>query len=93
MLATSEQVDYEAELVVVIGTEVRRLDEHDAWSAVAGVCLGQDLSERVSQMAGAVPQFSLGKSLPYFAPTGPRLVTVDELTDRDDIALGCTING
>jgi 2-keto-4-pentenoate hydratase/2-oxohepta-3-ene-1,7-dioic acid hydratase in catechol pathway len=85
--------DWEVELVVVIGTEVCRLDEHDARSAVAGVCVGQDLSERVSQMAGAVPQFSLGKSFPNFAPTGPWLVTVDELTERDDIALGCTING
>lgn len=85
--------DWEVEIVAIIGTTAHHIDEDDAWSAVAGLCLGQDLSERVSQMAGAVPQFSLGKSYPNFAPTGPWLVTPDELSDRDDVALGCAING
>jgi len=46
-----------------------------------------------SCLAGPSPQFSLGKSLPGFGPTGPWLVTPDELDDRDDLELGCSING
>src|SRR6185436_5052317 len=64
-----------------------------AWSHVAGVTVGQDLSERISQMAGPAPQFSLGKSFPRFAPTGPWLVTPDELDDPDDLELGARIDG
>jgi len=45
------------------------------------------------QMAGPAPQFSLGKSFPGFSPMGPWLVTPDEFEDRDDLALGCSING
>ena len=47
--------------------------------------VGQDLSERVAQLAGTPPQFSLAKSHPGFGPTGPVLVTPDEFADRDDI--------
>jgi 2-keto-4-pentenoate hydratase/2-oxohepta-3-ene-1,7-dioic acid hydratase in catechol pathway len=85
--------DWEAELVVVIGVQCTQVVEADAWMVVAGLCVGQDLSERVSQMAGPVPQFSLGKSYPNFAPTGPWLVTPDELPNPDDIGLGCALNG
>ena len=49
--------------------------------------IGQDLSERVVQMVGTKPQFSLGKSFPGFGPTGPWLVTPDELPARDDLAI------
>jgi 2-keto-4-pentenoate hydratase/2-oxohepta-3-ene-1,7-dioic acid hydratase in catechol pathway len=66
--------------------------EADGWAHVAGVTVGQDLSERVVQRkAGA--QFSLGKSYPGFGPTGPWLVTLDELADPDDLALGCSVDG
>jgi 2,4-didehydro-3-deoxy-L-rhamnonate hydrolase len=85
--------DWEVELVAVIGREAHRIAEADAWSHVAGLTVGQDLSERISQSAGPVPQFSLGKSFPGFAPTGPWVVTPDELSDPDDLELGCTING
>jgi 2-keto-4-pentenoate hydratase/2-oxohepta-3-ene-1,7-dioic acid hydratase in catechol pathway len=60
---------------------------------VAGLTVGQDLSERTVQLAGPAPQFSLGKSFPGFAPTGPWLVTPDELPDRGDLVLGCAVNG
>jgi 2-keto-4-pentenoate hydratase/2-oxohepta-3-ene-1,7-dioic acid hydratase in catechol pathway len=60
---------------------------------VAGLTVGQDLSERVSQMSGPAPQFSLAKSFPGFAPMGPAVVTVDELVDPDDLAIECCING
>jgi 2-keto-4-pentenoate hydratase/2-oxohepta-3-ene-1,7-dioic acid hydratase in catechol pathway len=85
--------DWEVELVAVIGAEARNVAEADAWDHVAGLTVGQDISERVSQLAGPAPQFSLGKSFPGFAPTGPWIVTPDELPDRDDLELGSAING
>jgi 2-keto-4-pentenoate hydratase/2-oxohepta-3-ene-1,7-dioic acid hydratase in catechol pathway len=85
--------DWEVELVAVIGRAARHVGPDQAWSHVAGVTVGQDLSERISQMAGPAPQFSLGKSLPRFAPTGPWLVTPDELDDPDDLELGARIDG
>ena len=85
--------DWEVELVVVIGREAVNVPEETAWQHVAGLCVGQDLSERVSQLAGAAPQFSFGKSLPGFGPVGPWLVTTDEMADPDDLELGCSIDG
>ena len=86
-------VDWECELVAVIGHECHRVEEDAAWSHVAGVTVGQDISERRLQRSGPIPQFSLGKSYPGFAPQGPVLVTPDELPDRDDLAIGCDVNG
>ena len=79
------KVDWEIEVVAVIGRGGYRLDKARAWDAVAGLTCGQDLSERVLQLAGTPAQFSLGKSFPGFGPTGPVAVTPDELPDRDDI--------
>lgn len=62
-------------------------------AAESGFALPQDLSERIRQHAGPAPQFSLGKSFPGFGPTGPWLVTPDELTDPDDLLLTATVNG
>lgn len=87
-------VDWEVELVVIIGREARAVAKEEAWSYVAGVTGGQDISDReVQWRPKATPQFSLGKSLPGFAPLGPLLVTVDEFADPDDIELGCWLNG
>jgi 2-keto-4-pentenoate hydratase/2-oxohepta-3-ene-1,7-dioic acid hydratase in catechol pathway len=85
--------DWEVELVVVIGRHAERVAAADAWSHVAGLTVGQDLSERIGQLAGPAPQFSLAKSHPGFAPMGPWLVTVDELDDPDDLELSCAIDG
>jgi 2-keto-4-pentenoate hydratase/2-oxohepta-3-ene-1,7-dioic acid hydratase in catechol pathway len=85
--------DWEIELVAVIGTRAWQVAESDAWHYVAGLTAGQDLSERISQLAGPVPQFSLGKSLPGFTPMGPYLVTPDEFANPDDLGLLTTING
>jgi 2-keto-4-pentenoate hydratase/2-oxohepta-3-ene-1,7-dioic acid hydratase in catechol pathway len=85
--------DWEVELVVVVGIAMSDVAEQDVWEHVAGLTIGQDLSERISQMAGPVPQFSLGKSLPGFTPMGPWLVTPDEFANPDDIELGCVLNG
>jgi len=93
VLPSGGNVDWEVELVLVIGRTATRVAEGEAWAHVAGVTVGQDLSERVAQLAGPAPQFSLGKSYPGFAPVGPWLVTPDELTDRDDLGLGCAIDG
>ena len=85
-------VDWEVELVVVIGREAHRVDRESAWDHVAGLTIGQDLSERITQLQGSAPQFSLGKSFPGFGPTGPWLVTPDEFADRDDLAISCTLS-
>jgi 2-keto-4-pentenoate hydratase/2-oxohepta-3-ene-1,7-dioic acid hydratase in catechol pathway len=85
-------VDHEVELVVVIGQYAHRIADWEAWSHVAGVCVGNDLSERTLQRA-AGNQFSMGKSFPGFGPMGPWLVTPDELTEPDDMALSCSVNG
>ncbi|MFC4048750.1 fumarylacetoacetate hydrolase family protein [Actinomadura syzygii] len=85
--------DWEVELVAVIGQRARNVPAADAWDHIAGLTVGQDISERVSQLAGPAPQFSLGKSFPGFAPTGPWVVTPDEFADPDDLALGSAING
>jgi 2-keto-4-pentenoate hydratase/2-oxohepta-3-ene-1,7-dioic acid hydratase in catechol pathway len=87
-----DTVDWEVELVVVIGRRADRVAAEDAWWHVAGVTIGQDLSDRTLQFA-AGGQFSLGKSHRGFAPTGPWITSVDELVDPDDLALGCSING
>ncbi|WP_132115582.1 fumarylacetoacetate hydrolase family protein [Actinocrispum wychmicini] len=86
-------VDWEVELVAVIGRDGHDIAEADAWAHVAGLTVGQDLSERVAQMRGPAPQFGLAKSHPGFAPQGPWLVTPDEFADPDDLELGCAIDG
>lgn len=86
-------VDWEVELVVVIGGEAHEVSAADAWSVVAGVTVGQDISDRVVQMRPPSPQFSLGKSFPGYGPIGPAVVTLDELDDPDDLGLGCRVNG
>jgi 2-keto-4-pentenoate hydratase/2-oxohepta-3-ene-1,7-dioic acid hydratase in catechol pathway len=88
----SGQVDWEVELVVIIARRAEHVAEEHAWSYVAGVTVGQDLSERSVQLAGPVPQFSLGKSFPGFGPFGPAIVTPDELADPDDLELACFLD-
>jgi 2-keto-4-pentenoate hydratase/2-oxohepta-3-ene-1,7-dioic acid hydratase in catechol pathway len=85
-------VDWEVELVVVLGRRAHKVAEWEAWSHVAGLTVGQDISERILQRA-AGGQFCLGKSYPGFGPMGPILVSPDELTEPDDLALSCSVNG
>jgi 2-keto-4-pentenoate hydratase/2-oxohepta-3-ene-1,7-dioic acid hydratase in catechol pathway len=89
---SGDMVDWEVELVVVVGTRADHVAEADAWSHVAGVCIGQDISDRQVQFAAGA-QFSLGKSFRSYGPTGPWLVTPDELADRDDLGIGCSLDG
>jgi 2,4-diketo-3-deoxy-L-fuconate hydrolase len=93
VVVAGDAVDYEVELVVVIGRRAERVIRADAWSHVAGLAVGQDLTERAVQQRPPVPQFSLSKSFPGFGPVGPWLVTVDEFADPDDLELSCTVNG
>jgi 2-keto-4-pentenoate hydratase/2-oxohepta-3-ene-1,7-dioic acid hydratase in catechol pathway len=93
VLPEGGHTDWEVELVAVIGRRAVRVPAAAAWSHVAGVAVGQDLSERRSQLAGPAPQFSLAKSFPRFGPVGPWLVTAEELADPDDLELTCSVNG
>ncbi|MEU1511175.1 fumarylacetoacetate hydrolase family protein [Streptomyces sp. NPDC005811] len=86
-------VDWELELVAVIGREARRVPVEKGWEPVAALTVGQDLSERLAQLAGRPAQFSLAKSHPGFGPVGPALVSLDEIPGRDDLELTCALNG
>ena len=89
----SDTTDYEAELVVVIGDTVRNVAAADAWNVVAGLMIGQDLSDRELQNAGERPQFSLAKSHDGYGPTGPLIVSPDLLDDPDALDVRCLVNG
>jgi 2-keto-4-pentenoate hydratase/2-oxohepta-3-ene-1,7-dioic acid hydratase in catechol pathway len=85
--------DWEVELVVIIGRRAVHVPAGEAWQYVAGLSVGQDVSERILQLATTPPQFSMGKSYPGFGPVGPWLVTPDEFANPDDLDLGCSLNG
>lgn len=87
------RVDWEVELVVVIGSGGRHIPAERAWDHVAGLTVGQDISDRRMQQRGPAPQFGLAKSYPGFSPMGPWLVTPDEFDDPDDLELECSIDG
>ena len=93
VVVATDHVDWEVELVAVIGPEADRVEAAAGWGHVAGLTIGQDISARDVQSAGSPPQFSLGKSFAGFGPTGPWVVTVDEFDTPDDLSLGCTLNG
>ena len=92
VVVVGDRTDYEVELVVVVGRRCRHLDESDVWDAVAGVTVGQDISERALQTASEPAQFSLGKSYDTFGPIGPNVVSIDLLDDCDDLLLGCSVD-
>ena len=87
-----DTIDWEVELVVVMGTRADRVAEGDAWSHIAGLTVGQDISDRTLQFAAGM-QFSLGKSRRGYGPLGPWMVTIDEVPDPDDLGLGCRVDG
>ena len=88
----SDFVDFEAELVVVIGRSGKDIAVENAWSHVAGLCVGQDISDRPAQFGAAPPQFSLGKSFDTFGPIGPLLVSPDSLPDAGSLRIECLVN-
>jgi 2-keto-4-pentenoate hydratase/2-oxohepta-3-ene-1,7-dioic acid hydratase in catechol pathway len=89
----SDTVDYESELVIVVGKGGRHINEEHAWNHVAGLCAGQDVSDRGLQYMGTPPQFSLGKSRVGYSPIGPWVTDMSNNDKRDDLQLGCTVNG
>jgi 2-keto-4-pentenoate hydratase/2-oxohepta-3-ene-1,7-dioic acid hydratase in catechol pathway len=89
----SDFVDYEVEMVVVIGPGGKDIAEADAWNHVAGLTVGQDVSDRRMQFAANPPHFGLAKSFDTYGPIGPVIVSVDEVGDSDDLAITCSVNG
>jgi 2-keto-4-pentenoate hydratase/2-oxohepta-3-ene-1,7-dioic acid hydratase in catechol pathway len=89
----SNRTDWEVELVAVIGKRAGKVSASDAWSVIAGLTVGQDISERRVQFRKPIPHLSVAKSFPTFGPIGPVLVTVDEFGNPDDLALRCAIDG
>jgi 2-keto-4-pentenoate hydratase/2-oxohepta-3-ene-1,7-dioic acid hydratase in catechol pathway len=85
------KVDYEAELVVVIGKEARRVPEAAALDYVFGYTCGNDVSARDLQFGDG--QWVRGKSLDTFAPIGPWIVTADEIPNPQTLGIRCQVNG
>jgi len=90
---TSSRVDYEAELVVVIGKRGRNISPENAMQYVAGYCCGNDVSARDWQKEKPAGQWFLGKSFDTFAPIGPELVTADEIPDPNNLNIELRLNG
>lgn len=89
----SREVDYEAELVVVIGQGGRHISQPDAYRHVAGYCPGHDVSARDWQLHKPGKQWLLGKTFDTFAPYGPALVTRDEAPDPGRMRIQFRLNG
>lgn len=87
-----EFMDWEVELVVVIGASASNVAASEAWDHVAGLTIGQDITDRPLQRA-ASGQFCLGKSRRGTGPVGPWVVTPDEFADRNRLTLGCSLDG
>ncbi len=85
------RVDYEAELVAVIGQGGRGISPDDAGAAVFGYCVGNDVTERAWQHR--TPQWTLGKSFDTHAPFGPWITTADEVRDPHALGIRCLVNG
>ena len=90
----AEKVDYEAELVIVIGKRGRHIPNDDsAFEYVGGYTCGHDVSARDWQFRGEEKQWIIGKTFDTFAPTGPVLVTSDELTNPHKLQVQLRLNG
>jgi 2-keto-4-pentenoate hydratase/2-oxohepta-3-ene-1,7-dioic acid hydratase in catechol pathway len=88
----SVKSDWEVELGIVIGARASHVSEADALSVVSGFCLVNDVSEREFQIEKG-GQWVKGKSAPTFGPTGPWLVTKDEIADVQNLAMSLSVNG
>jgi 2-keto-4-pentenoate hydratase/2-oxohepta-3-ene-1,7-dioic acid hydratase in catechol pathway len=89
----STQVDYEAELVVVIGKRCKNVSKADALNYVLGYTCGNDVSARDWQRDFGGSQWCQGKGFDTFAPIGPVLVTRDEVPDPQNLRVRCILNG
>ncbi len=84
----NDTVDWEVEMVVVIGKGGRKITKERAMDHVAGYCIGQDYSERTLQLINTPPQFGLAKSFENFSPIGPWITTSDEI-DPSALTISC----
>lgn len=89
----SDKVDYEAELAVVIGKTAKNVSKADALQYVLGYTCGNDVSARDWQKHGGGGQWCRGKSFDTFCPLGPVLVTADEITNPNTLAIKTVLNG
>ncbi len=89
----SRAVDYEAELVVVIGRRAWQVPEAQAEACIFGYTCGHDVSARDWQKGRPGGQWLLGKSFPNFAPLGPNLVPRADIPDPNNLRITMTING
>jgi 2-keto-4-pentenoate hydratase/2-oxohepta-3-ene-1,7-dioic acid hydratase in catechol pathway len=89
----SRDVDFEAELVVVIGREGRHIPREQAFQHVAGYCCGNDVTARDWQLRKPGGQWLLGKSFDTFAPIGPAIITADEIPDPGNLQILLRLNG
>lgn len=87
------QIDYECELVVVIGQEARNVDEHKALDYVFGYCVGNDVSQREWQLKRGGSQWSVGKMYDGFAPMGPGIVSSHLIKDPQALKISTAVNG
>ncbi len=87
------KLDYEVELGIVIGSRARYLAKNKAMDAVAGYCIGNDVSERSFQIERNGGQWFKGKTCETFGPLGPWLVTKDEIKDPQKLGVWLTVNG
>jgi len=88
----STKLDYEIEIAFIIGTRARYVEEKNALSHIAGYTICNDVSERVFQ-AERGGQWMKGKCAETFGPTGPWLVTRDEIEDVHNLAMSLAVNG
>ncbi len=88
----SKKTDWEVELGIVIGKTAKYVSEDDALDYVAGYCTLHDVSERAFQIERS-GQWTKGKSCDTFGPTGPWLVTKDEVADPQNLKMWLTLNG
>lgn len=91
--SVSNQIDYEAELVVVIGRDGRNIPRDEAMQYVAGYTIGCDVTARDWQKGKPGGQWLLGKSFDGFAPLGPWFVTADEVPDPHQLDISLRLNG
>ncbi len=89
----SQEVDYEAELVIVIGRGGKHIAREDAREHVGGYTIGHDVSARDWQLHKPAKQWMAGKTFDTFAPTGPELVTPDEVPDPHNLRIRLRLNG
>ena len=87
----ANQIDYEGELVVVIGKQAKFITPEQAKDVIFGYTIGNDLSARDIQHRSS--QWALGKTLDYFSPTGPFIVTSDSIENPNDLHITLTVNG